>query len=206
MNDTSEGIRQQMDETRSQLTDKLESLEHQVSETVQSTGTAVNATVEAVQETVETVTGAVQDAVHSVSNAFDVRHQIDKHPWLVLGGAAVVGYLAFEFLKGSVKCSKSLEEVDSAPSVASESGWNCSAWDQLKGIAVGVLIGVIQDAASRAVPRVMDYVTGEQTRRSDRTSERRVIPKRKTSAVAAQRLHIAPSARVQSGEGVVVLS
>ena len=38
MDDTPEVIRQQMEETKSQLSEKLESLEHQVSETVQSTG------------------------------------------------------------------------------------------------------------------------------------------------------------------------
>ena len=40
MSDTVEMIREQMDETRSNLSEKLESLEHQVSQTVQATGTA----------------------------------------------------------------------------------------------------------------------------------------------------------------------
>ena len=107
MNDTPEVIRQQMEETKSQLSVKLESLEHQVSETVQSTGTAVAATAEAVQETVEAVTGAVQDAVHSVSNAFDFPRQVERHPWIAVGGSFALGYLASELLNAPTTASAS---------------------------------------------------------------------------------------------------
>ena len=231
MNDTPEDIRQQMDETRSQISDKLESLELQVSETVQSTGTAVNATVEAVQETVETVTGAVQDAVQSVSNAFDLRRQIDRHPLWVLGGAVVLGYLAVEFLKGPTRKSKQPPEMVPAqspplsaehagrdggsPSVQSaatsasiaaayESGRKSSTWDQLSGLVIGALIGVVQDVATRAVPQVMDYVTGHReearprTRRSERAVERRSSVRRQMSTGAAQRIHIASAERTRT--------
>ncbi len=123
MSDTAEMIREQMDETRSNLSEKLGSLEHQVSETVQSTGAAVHATVEAVQETVETVTGAVQDAVHSVSNALDMRRQINRHPWLALGGSVVLGYLAAEFLARSArKSGQPPEEARSPGAVRGERG------------------------------------------------------------------------------------
>ena len=174
MNATAEMIRGEMDETKSKLSDKLDSLEHQVSETVQSTGTAVNATVGAVQETVETVTEAVQDAVHSVSNALDVRRQIDRHPWLALGGSAVLGYLAAEFLARSArKSGQAPEEAPSSnasaenaehenvkPAVQSaatgaalaaayESGLKSSSWHQLRSMAIAALIGIAQEVASR---------------------------------------------------------
>jgi len=187
MSDTAEMIREQMDETKSQLSDKLESLEQQVSETVQSTGTAVSATVEAVQETVEAVTGAVQDAVQSVSNAFDFHRQIDRHPWLVLGGSVVLGYLAVEFLTRSAK--KAGQPTGTAPlpcpsadnaghengepavqaaatgaaiAAAYESGLKSSSWHQLRSMAIGALIGIAQDVASRAVPSVMNYLAGNR--------------------------------------------
>src|SRR5579871_1261930 len=105
MNDTAAKIRGQMDETQSQLSDKLESLKHHVSETVQATGASVNATIRAVQETVETVTGAV----HSVSNALNVPRQIDRHPWLALGGSVVLGYLAAELLDRSKNSAQRAE-------------------------------------------------------------------------------------------------
>lgn len=183
MADTPEVIRQQMAETRSQLSDKLESLESQVSETVQSTGSAVNATVGAVQETVESVTGAVQDAMKSVSNAFDVGSQISRHPWLVLGGSVVLGYLAVDLLDESGRSSKkklrtstlrrpSADTADHRngtptgefqPAAAAiladrESRSGNSPWHQLTSAATGALIGIVQDAAARVVPQVMDYL------------------------------------------------
>lgn len=228
MNDTPEVIRQQMEETKTQLSEKLESLETQVSNTVQSTGTAVNATVEAVQETVETVTGAVQDAVHSVSNAFDVRRQIDRHPWLVLGGAAVLGYLAVEFLTARAKKSSqpkvlvpppcppannalqgngetAVESAETAAAIAAayESGLKSSSRHQLQDLAIRSLIGVVQDVATRSVPQVVDYLTGhlagEQTRRSEGTGDGPDAATRPESSEAVQRLRIASSECVRKG-------
>ena len=186
MNDTAEMIRGEMDETKSKLSDKLESLEHQVSETVQSTGTAVNATVGAVQETVETVTGAVQDAVHSVGNALDVRRQINRHPWLALGGSVVLGYLAAEFLARPARKSGQPPEVAPSPNASAESaehengkpalesaatgaalaaayesGVKSSSRRQLCNMAIGALIGIAQDVVSRAYS-AGDELSGQQ--------------------------------------------
>jgi len=116
MGDTSEVIRQQMKDTKIQLSEKLIALESQFSETVHSTATLVHATVEAVQETVEAVTGAVGDSVQSVKNALEFRRQINRHPLLVVGGAAVLGYLAVEFMAGSKKKSDQMPEAAHPPS------------------------------------------------------------------------------------------
>ena len=181
MDDTPEIIRQQMDETKSQLSEKLETLEHQVTETVQTAGTAVNATVGAVQQTVETVTGAVHDTVQSVSHAFDLRRQIHQHPWLVIGGSVVVGYLAAELLTGSTQTSQpqrnsadianqrngdaAVESAATATAIAAahESGLKSSSWRQLRDVAFGALIGMVQEIATRAVPPVVDYLTGDSS-------------------------------------------
>lgn len=228
MDDTPEVIRQQMEETKSQLSEKLVSLESQVSETVQSTGTAVNATVGAVQETVETVTGAVQDAVQSVSNAFDLRRQIERHPLLVLGGAVVLGYLAVDFLTGSAKKSGPSSETPTSPSplannacdgngtvavesaatsaaitAAYESGRESSSRHQLQDLAVRALIGVVQDVATRAVPQVVDLLTGnlagDRTSRSEEGGKSPDYTKRTESTEAAHRLRIASSESVRAG-------
>ena len=194
MNDTAEMIREQMDETREQLSGKLESLERQLSQTVQSTGTAVNATVETVQETVEavhetveTVTGAVQDAVQSVGNALDIPRQIDRHPWLALGGSVAVGFLAAELLHrlknsaqkpesatASCPTAENVGHENTEPAVQSaaagaalaaayESGVKSSSWRQLRSMAVGALMGIAQDAVSRAIPPVMNYLAGKRS-------------------------------------------
>lgn len=223
MDDTPEVIRQQMEETKSQISEKLVSLESQVSDTVRSTGSAVNATVEAVQETVETMTGAVQDAVQSVSNAFDLQRQVERNPWIMLGGAAVLGYLAVDFMTGQSKKSPQPSALAPSPSpsaintsdgigrhaaesaaataaalaAAYESGRNSSSWHQLKGLAIGALIEVLQDIATHAVPPLVEHLTGQRPRarpQSDGIGDRRGSPRRNESP-EAQRLHIVPSER-----------
>jgi hypothetical protein len=221
--DTSEVIRQQMEETKSQLTGKLESLESQVSNTVQTTGSAVNATVEAVQETVETVTGAVQDAVQSVTNAFHMERQFQRNPWLVLGGAAVLGYAAADLLTGGkrrfiqtndstpVPLSTSKEQLDGTPAAvptttvaaitaAYESGQASSLWNQLRGVAINTLMGVVQNVAAGTVPPIVEYITGKQAATPPlqvMTAHRRRFTRRAHSAAAVQRVHIA-----SNGDGV----
>jgi len=212
MDDTPEVIRQQMDETMSHLSEKLETLENQVSETVQSTGTAVNATVEAVQETVETVTGAVQGAVQSVSNAFDLRRQLARHPYLVLGGAALLGYLAAKHLSarsdqparrpapvhppspsadnasdGNGAREQESAAMASALAAAFQAGLDSSFWSQLKGQATITLLGVMQDIVTRAVPLVMDRLDVNRPHsgnsgNSDQTNESSGSPRGRESS------------------------
>ena len=96
VDDSADAIRRRMAESRSRLSDKLESLEEQVTGTVQSTGSAVSETAAAVKETVDAITDAVQGAVKTVSETFDLQQQMKHHPWLMIGGAVAVGYLAHE--------------------------------------------------------------------------------------------------------------
>lgn len=97
MDNETEVIKHQMEETRTALTEKLEALEEKVESTVKDTTEAVADTVEkvkdAVESTVESVTTPVKEAVESVEQAFDVRRQIEQRPWLTLAGGVVAGYL-----------------------------------------------------------------------------------------------------------------
>jgi hypothetical protein len=194
MVETPEIIRQQMDETKSQLSEKLESLELQVSETVQSTGTAVNATVEAVQVTVETITDAVHEAARFATNACDIRRHVERHPLLTIGSSFVLGYLATEVLMRRPKLAQPLVETAPSPSVngdgygtvrpssaadvaaAYESGRNDSSSFALKGVAINALVAVIQTVASHAVPRLMDYLLGKLTSADTNVTERKRFP------------------------------
>jgi hypothetical protein len=81
-----EVIRQQIDQTRSALTEKLETLETQVRGTVTSAKTTV-------EETIENVKGTVRDTVHTVKQTFDLPYQTERHPWAMFGGSVVAGYL-----------------------------------------------------------------------------------------------------------------
>jgi ElaB/YqjD/DUF883 family membrane-anchored ribosome-binding protein len=107
MDDEPEVIRQQMAETRSDLTRKIEALEHQVVSTVHSTTSAVTNTVEsvkdAVQETVGSVKETVSDTVESVKETLDIRRQVDEHPWLMFGASVATGFTAGLLLGGRPK-------------------------------------------------------------------------------------------------------
>jgi len=109
-------IREQMEETRTSLTDKLEKLEQKVVTTVEDTTSAVTDTVMAVKETVEDTTSAVTDTVaqvkdsvaETVSTVSDtvkgglttVRDffSIRKNPWVGMGGSILAGFLAGKLL------------------------------------------------------------------------------------------------------------
>src|SRR5260370_10532692 len=92
MDHEADAIRQQMEETRASLTEKLETLEQQIVETVQGATSAVTETVEnvkeAVHETVSEVKEKVHETVDTVKLTFDLRQQVDRYPWLLVGGAA----------------------------------------------------------------------------------------------------------------------
>jgi ElaB/YqjD/DUF883 family membrane-anchored ribosome-binding protein len=109
-------IKEQMAETRVSLTDKIEKLEDTLKGTVESTLHTATDTVEnvteKVEETVETVKEAVegsveavketvQETVASVKEAFNLRHHVQRHPWAMLGGAVVLGFLGGRLLGGA---------------------------------------------------------------------------------------------------------
>ena len=87
-NQRPEEIRNQIEETRSSLTEKLETLEHEVKETVRGATDAVVGTVQSVRSTVEctveAVKGSVESTLESVRRTFDVqrRSRIIRGRWL----------------------------------------------------------------------------------------------------------------------------
>ena len=76
MDDSPEVIRQQMEETRASLAEKIETLEQQVVGTVQDARRSMN------------------DTVQGVKDAFDLKLQVQRHPWPMLAGSVAVGFVA----------------------------------------------------------------------------------------------------------------
>jgi ElaB/YqjD/DUF883 family membrane-anchored ribosome-binding protein len=109
MDDDPEVIRQQMEETRSSLTDKIEQLEQAVTAKVQNTSAAVTDTVdsvrEAVQETVESMKGSVTDTVESVKETFNVPRYFREHPWASFAAAVGAGFLGERLIGGMPRSS-----------------------------------------------------------------------------------------------------
>jgi len=108
-----EETRHDMEETRTSMTEKLELLEERVRETLEETKSAVedivenvkgtvDETVGAVKETVdgakstvedivENVKGTMDDTVTTVKRTFDLSYQVNQHPWVLFGGAVLLG-------------------------------------------------------------------------------------------------------------------
>jgi len=109
-------IRDQMEETRTSLTDKLEKLEQKVVSTVDETTSAVSETVAAVKDTVKDTTSAVVDTVaqvkdtvaetvHSVTDSVkggltSVRDffSMQKNPWVGMGASVLAGFVVGKFV------------------------------------------------------------------------------------------------------------
>ena len=186
MSDSPENIQQQMEITKLQITEKFGVLESQMASSLESTGNAVSASAEAVHETVQTVTDAMQDAVHSIRQTFSLQRQFDRHPWLILGSFAVVGYIVSKYLDtrkrtinptGPSLTSPPLSRSpivfppsDTQPLVelrstalatsipAGDMADESPAWSRLQQMAVETLIGVVREVTSRSVPAIADYL------------------------------------------------
>jgi ElaB/YqjD/DUF883 family membrane-anchored ribosome-binding protein len=93
-----EMIRRQMEAQRTSLGEKLETLENKIVRTVEGAREAALDTVHTVKDSVhssvETVKETVESSVESVKEALDLKRQVERHPWTMIGGAIAVGFAA----------------------------------------------------------------------------------------------------------------
>jgi ElaB/YqjD/DUF883 family membrane-anchored ribosome-binding protein len=97
----------QIDERRAAVTENLEGVEERVQETVDGVKSTVDSAMEgfkqvqetidgakaAVDEMLESVTGTVNDTVERMKPAADLFEHVQQNPWLLLGGAILMGYI-----------------------------------------------------------------------------------------------------------------
>jgi ElaB/YqjD/DUF883 family membrane-anchored ribosome-binding protein len=194
MDNETEMIKHQMEETRSDLTEKLETLEHQVVETVQGTTHAVTETVEnvkeAVEETVEKVKDSVTSTMEAVKNALNLKRQTERHPWAMMGGSVVTGFLLGRLqdrvfggpaptdghYAAPVSSQARWEGGYSQPAAPARGGWLSGLTrhfsgelTKLKGVAIGTLFGAAREMVTKHLPgeighkiaEVIDQVTAK---------------------------------------------
>jgi len=91
-------IRHDIEQTRESLTEKLEVLESEVKGTIADAKETVTGTIETAKQTVEDITSnvkeTVQETVQSVKRTFDLPYQTQLHPWGMMCGSMVAGFLA----------------------------------------------------------------------------------------------------------------
>ena len=91
-----------------------------VKETVDTTVETMRQTVDGAQSSVEDIAEhmkrTVGDTVATVKRTFDLPYQVDHHPWLMFGGALLVGYLLGS--RGGGKTSSAVSTSDTPSSAA----------------------------------------------------------------------------------------
>jgi ElaB/YqjD/DUF883 family membrane-anchored ribosome-binding protein len=158
-----EVIHHQMEGTRASLAEKLDTLETKVLGTVNEATSAVAHTVDDVKSVVGSVTESIQDTVETVKQTFNLKEQVRRHPWGMMGGAAVAGFLGgclFGPSRRESKAATSAAQPDSRPPPARETRTESSSdntpglevLQHFKGLALGALLGVLRDMAAEALP------------------------------------------------------
>jgi len=168
-----EAIRHQIDETRCSITEKLEALEEQVIGTVQDAR-------ETVEETIENVRSSVKGTMQSVKRTFDVKYQVEQHPWPMMGAsflAGVAGAVLYDNLRNRGQDNRyrpyqppelrSEHVRQQAPVEPSGPGWRemfHEEIDKAKGVAVGYLMALARDWAKQnfpdLAPQIHDFMSG----------------------------------------------
>lgn len=173
MGEPAEVIQNDLDETRSALADKLNKLEEkisgtvsQVTETVSEVTETASETVEAVKETVEgtveTVKETVEGTVETVKETFDLQSHVQNHPWLVVGGAVLAGFVAGKLIGGGSR-REERRDFSSWESGADRPGRTSHTWDD-RGSAFTRQMSAASEP-SYGVPQGADY-SGRQEQSS----------------------------------------
>jgi ElaB/YqjD/DUF883 family membrane-anchored ribosome-binding protein len=185
MENETEMIREQMLETRTALTEKLENLEEQVTAKVKGTTDSIAETVESVKEAVEntahTVERTFENTVESVKDTFDLSRHFEEHPWVMLGGAVLVGFIGGRILDratappqmtaNGISPEPRYETAPSSYQAASsrtEPGWGAEvvhalrpAMAKLGQLAIGVTTGIIGEMVREQLPDTLKKDVGE---------------------------------------------
>jgi ElaB/YqjD/DUF883 family membrane-anchored ribosome-binding protein len=174
-------IRQQIEETRSSLTDKLETLENQVRGTVEG----AKATV---QETIASVKSGVQDTVASVKRTFDLTCQVRQHPWGMIAGSVLAGFVTGTLLHrrpthhggwGTIAPSRPGQDGAARSEAPRSSGTNLGGAlappetpsllgrlyqqfegeiEQVKEVAIGAAMGLVRDLVKQSLPQLAPHI------------------------------------------------
>jgi len=179
-------IKQQMGQTRAALSEKLETLETKVVGAVGTTTDTVTQTVHdvgaTVRETAQDVRATMHETLSSVRDALDVTHQVKEHPWLMMGGSVLAGYVGGVVLdnleRGQMPSLPHLpvaperllpsdaevrERMESRPP-AQRTGSSffqalaesfAPELDKLKRTAVSMALGLVRDKINESVPTQM---------------------------------------------------
>jgi len=182
---------------------------HEASASVNDT---IGSVKEAVHDTVQTVKDSVHDTVDTVKDTFDVRRQVEARPWTMMAGATALGFLGGyllmrsreeherhahagypSFVSGNGGYAPPPPMTGMAPAAAApaESGGLVATLSksfepelkELKGLAVGAILGIVRDVISDSIPptmedKVEEIINGVTTRLGGKPIAGRILPKK----------------------------
>jgi ElaB/YqjD/DUF883 family membrane-anchored ribosome-binding protein len=179
-------IQEEIEATRSDLTDKLVALEHKVRETMAEAKSAISDTIGSVKHAVESTICSVENSVHgavvSVKGSLDIGRQVDRHPWAMLAGAVAAGFVTGRLLdKPTTRQTVSHPVVACSPPNGNGRHGDSASFpkeragllselgdrfgpeiDQLKGLAIGSVMSLarefIKDAVAPALAPELERV------------------------------------------------
>ena len=100
MGQSSDQIRQEIDQKRTDAADKIDQLQNQVQGT---TGQVRDQVQESVEQVVDQVKGTVDDTVQQVKQSVDFHKQVEERPLVMLGAAVLGGFLLGGMMGGGEK-------------------------------------------------------------------------------------------------------
>jgi ElaB/YqjD/DUF883 family membrane-anchored ribosome-binding protein len=200
--ETPDLIEQEMQQTRSSLTEKVAALEQTVMGTLQNATEAVSTTVDQVKSVVQdtltsvkdtaadvkhTVADSVQTVTEKIGSAFDLATHTREHPWAMVGGAGLAGFLTGLLFGG--RSSGSYRPASEMPTLYTSAASQMAAIRQpqpapaptpsrrpawlddllewagleirkLGQEAVGVVVASARQSLHTQVPRLIDSFTG----------------------------------------------
>lgn len=153
-------MRQEIDSTRSAMADKLEALEDKVMGTVQSA-----------KDTVDDSIQSAKDTVASVKRTFNIKHQIEERPWMMVGGCFLAG-LAVGCLipRGRPRSARTVADgafaaAASTPRLQAEPLSRPSIFapfqaeiNLAKEMAIGYVMGLARDSIKDTVPQLASKI------------------------------------------------
>jgi len=98
MGQSSDQIRQEIDQKRADAGDKIDQLQNQVQGTTEQVRDQVQ---ESVEQVVDQVKGTVDDTVQQVKQSVDFHKQVEERPLVMLGAALLGGFLLGGMTGGS---------------------------------------------------------------------------------------------------------
>src|SRR5205814_9935645 len=132
-----------------------------------------------VEGTIENVESSVQETVASVKRTFDLPYQVDRHPWAMLGGSLLTGFVLGNYVEGrrqreqlrprpSLAPSRTVVS-DRIPALTSEPSqpagllsWLRQTFDdeieKVKGMAIGAAMGIVRDLAKESLPKLAPQI------------------------------------------------